>query len=105
VIKRIAQCDDLENCPLCKKAEIEGKHRLLGAVIFYGEKQDDAFYSIPLGRVVNGKKHMRQLAKEKGLIEVGNEKVDKLHSDADNYHENKSKERWSEFSKPIEING
>lgn len=105
VVKTVSMLDDLETCENCKFNQLEGKHRILGVVQFYGEKPEEPFYSIPLGKMVSGKTQMRKLAKERGMIEVGNENVDKLHDASDNQREAKSKERWAEFSKPIELNG
>lgn len=105
IIKRIAQCDEIEVCPHCKEDGIDKHHRQLGTPVFFGEKQEESFFSIPLGKMVSGKTEMRKIAKERGMIEVGNENIDKLCNESDNYREQKSKERYAEFSKPIEING
>lgn len=105
VIKPVSELDDLEKCPSCGRGSIEGKNRLLGAVQFYGEKQDDAFYSIPLGRMVKSKKEMRAVAKQKGWEELGTTDITNHIDSLDRSREQKSKDRYKEFFAPIEVNG
>lgn len=105
IIKRIAQADDLESCPFCKIPGITGHHRMLGALTFMGEKPEEAFYAPALGKMVSGKTEMRRIAKDKGMIEVGTENVDRTIDRHDNEREQKSQDRWAEFSKPIEVSG
>jgi hypothetical protein len=53
-------------------------HRQISARIsFRGEKADsnEAFFSHALGQVVRNEKHQREIAKQRGLVEVGNEKT------------------------------
>jgi putative FmdB family regulatory protein len=104
IVKTVAAIDNTECCENCH-GDLLPNHRLLGACIFFGEKPEEPFYSIPLGKMVSGKSEMRRIAKERGMIEVGNENVDKINRCADNEREAKAKETWSEFEKPIEING
>jgi hypothetical protein len=78
---------------------------MIGAVSFYGEKQDEPFYSIPLGKMVKSKKEMRTIAKQKGWEEVGSTDVTNLLDSSDKIMEQKTKDRYKEFFAPIEING
>lgn len=103
IIRPISECDLLTTCTTCKSEGIDKSNRMLGTPVFFGEKQQEPFYSIPLGKMVSGNIEMRKIAKERGMIEVGNENIDKLCNESDNYREQKSKERYAEFSKPIEI--
>lgn len=105
IVRPISECDDLTTCPTCKSEGIDKSNRMLGTPIFFGEKQQEPFYSIPLGRMVSGTNEMRRVAKERGMIEIGNDNIDKISDTADNDREAKSKARWAEFDKPIEING
>jgi putative FmdB family regulatory protein len=100
VTKRIADVDQLESCPSCSK-ECDGSCRLITkAKEFFGEKPEEPFYSIPLGKWVKGTKDMRRQAKAKGLIEIGNEDVNKLHDRSDREKESRSAKSWNEFINP-----
>lgn len=105
VIKSVSELDSLEKCQSCGRGSIEGKHRLICPVTFYGEKPDEAFYSIPLGKIVSGKKQMRQIAKEKGWEEVGTTNITKHIDTLDAEREARAKNKYKEFFAPIEING
>jgi len=71
VSKRLKDIDNIELCPICKE---EGK-RVLAAGYFTNEKVEDAEFCPALGQVVKSKKHRLQIAKDRGLEEVGNENV------------------------------
>lgn len=47
-----------------------------------------------LGCYTKSNKHARDIAKSKGLIEVGNEKTDTIHKEFDTKREEKRQERW-----------
>lgn len=105
VVKSFREIDELEKCPSCSRGSIEGSNRVIGAVMFYGEKQDEPFYSIPLGKMVKSKKEMRGIAKARGWEEVGSTDVTKQLESADKILEQKTNDRYKEFFAPIEING
>jgi len=105
VIKPMDELDDLEKCPSCGRGSIEGKNRLLDAVEFYGEKPDEAFYSIPLGRMVKSKKEVAKIAKQRGWEEIGSTDITKHIDSLERSREQKSKDRYKEFFAPIEVNG
>jgi hypothetical protein len=77
VSKRLKDIDNLEYCPECN---YEGK-RVLAPGYFTNEKVEDSEFCPALGQVVKSQKHRLQIAKERGLEEVGNENVAK-HCDA-----------------------
>ena len=99
VCKTISNADIIETCPHCK-AECDKTHRIISAKEFYGEKPEEPFYSVPLGKWVKGKSDMRKQAKQRGLIEVGNENIDTLHDRADRDRKKREDNRWSEFTNP-----
>lgn len=105
VIKRICECDSLESCPSCKRGNIEGKNRLLAPLVFFGEKQDDAFFSVSIGKVVKSRKEERSIAKSKGWEEIGSTDIKKHIETDESSREKRSKDRYREFFDPIEING
>lgn len=92
--------DDLEPCPSCKSSCDKHCRIITKGREFYGEKPDEPFFSIPLGKWVKGNNDMRRQAKQRGLIEVGNEDVGKLMDRADRDRENKRNDGWREFTNP-----
>jgi len=105
VHKAVSDIDSLEKCDSCGRGGIEGQSRVIESRQFFGEKPDEPFYSIPLGKMVSSKKQMRDIAKAKGWEEVGTTNIDKHIESLDKEREDKSQARWDEFSKPIELNG
>jgi hypothetical protein len=53
-------------------------------------------YNPALGQVVKNSKHRKDLAKEKGLIEIGNEPVEKIHKKFDSDRAEKLKKAWED---------
>ena len=104
VIKQMSECDTVEKCETCGRGNIEGSCRMLGTPIFYGEKQDEAFYSIPLGKMVKSKKAMRQMAKDRGWEELGTTDIHRNIDSMDRAREQKSADSYAEFSAPITLN-
>jgi hypothetical protein len=94
----VAEIDELETCPTCGRGKIEGCQRRLGVVQFYGEKPDDAFYSVPLGKVVKSRKAQNREAKDRGWEEVGNVgNIEKHIDQTDKERERRIDSRWDEF--------
>jgi putative FmdB family regulatory protein len=50
---------------------------------FFGEKVHHAEFNPALGCVVNSKRHLKEICDRKGLIEVGNEHPEKIHTAMD----------------------
>lgn len=74
IAKHHSEIDSVEFCPSCN---VE-MHRVIQASNFkcydhmYGE------WNPGLGEHVHSEKHKKQIMKEKGLVEIGNEQVDKF---------------------------
>lgn len=97
VFKSICEIDDYEICPECNLENIDGSNRLIGNCYFYGEKADDPFYSVSLGKVVSSKKQQLAEAKARGWEEVGNTDIEK-HIDRTNRHrEERLSARWDDL--------
>lgn len=74
VTKNVKYMDIDEPCPKCGTI----CERIFRPKIHLSNtKVQDSYYNHGLGQVVKNDQHARQIAKEKGLIEVGNEKVEK----------------------------
>lgn len=84
VVKPLADYDRVEMCPTCSDTKMIRAFAPTRTHL-YGTKVEEAYFSHALGQVVKGDTHARQIAKQKGLIELGNENPHKhlkpkLHS-------------------------
>lgn len=71
VIKSVRDMDVNEFCPRC---EAPGERQFTPrSVHFTGTKVQNAEYNPGLGQVVKNEAHRREVAKRKGLVEVGND--------------------------------
>lgn len=72
VIKKASEIDKNEYCKAGHLAE-----RLFrpGKVQLFGHKSQDSYYNHGLGQVVKDDKHAERIAKEKGLVPIGNEDI------------------------------
>jgi putative FmdB family regulatory protein len=76
VIKRISQLDETESCVNCAS---QSTYRTIPRTHFYGASDwDTASYNPGLGMWVKSRKHAEREAKNRGLIEVGNESPVKM---------------------------
>lgn len=97
VIKRVAEMRDPENCPECGEL---GK-RYISRTYFYGASDwDNAEYCPALGQNVRSNKHRQQLARERGLEEVGNENMDKI---AKEYRRDVEKEKEKGYEEAAKL--
>jgi putative FmdB family regulatory protein len=94
VIKSVARIDDPEPCPECSSEETG---RYLTPCSFFGEKVEDAEYNPALGCIVRDSKHRKQLAKERNLIEIGNESPEKYCRDMDRDREKRIQSRYDDI--------
>lgn len=100
IVKSMAEIDNIEHCPSCKIA-CDKSHRIIKtAKEFYGEKPDEPFFSQALGKWVKGNTDMRRQAKARGLIEIGNENVDKMYESAERSREKTANDRWRSITDP-----
>lgn len=75
VAKSVRQIDEPENCTKCNAPNAQ---RYLVPVNFNGAKDwDNTRYNPGLGCVTKSNAHAAKIAKERGLIEVGNEDLGK----------------------------
>jgi len=69
VYRTFSELDRAEVCSECDKPMI----RLISAGHFLNEKVGDSYFSNSFGKVVKNKQHEKQIAKEQGAYEIGNE--------------------------------
>ena len=97
IVKHSKNIDRVEVCPDCGH-NCTKENRYLSRGSFYGASDwDNAEYNHGLGCVTNNKKHRDQIAKSKGLIEVGNEDIKKYDKQLAQERKKKREARWDKI--------
>jgi putative FmdB family regulatory protein len=92
VAKRIAEIDNPETCKCGGLGE-----RRISRVNFNGASDwNNQTYHPGLGCYTRSDQHARQIAKARGLEEVGTEKLETIHKHFDRQREDMAKQRWAE---------
>jgi hypothetical protein len=76
VVKSLKEIDQVENCTKCGVIA----ERFIARTHFYGAKVEDAYYCPALGCVVKNRNHRQSIARDRELIEVGNENCERTFS-------------------------
>ncbi len=84
----MAEMSRPETCDKCTRVALR---KISGKTMFIGEKVEDAYFNHGLGTVIRSRRHKDEVAKEKGLIEIGNEKPETLAKLADRNKEDNRK--------------
>jgi len=96
IIKPMEDAAQPEYCPTCKAPLT----RLwLNRSGFNGEKVEHAEFNPGLGCVVRNRKHREEVARRKGLVEIGNESVDTIHKTAERDQEEARNKRYDDAIK------
>lgn len=95
VVTTIAERDNPSSCPECQG---EGTRGLTLPQIDKTAASDwnNISYNPGLGCWTKGTSHARRIAKERGLIEVGNESPEKIHKANDQYRKETRERRWQD---------
>lgn len=91
VIKSVQEIDAPEHCPKCGHP---GQRYIARGIQFYGAKVEDAEYNPALGCITKSAKHRRQLAKDRGLEEIGTEQVENIHKHFETQKERELDRAW-----------
>lgn len=96
VIKSMSQLDRDEECPACKRV-CASKDRQMPRVNFSGagDWNTQGFHPA-LGCYTSSNKHARDIAKRRGLIEVGNEKPEAIHKACEKQRAETREQRWKD---------
>jgi putative FmdB family regulatory protein len=105
IIKRISEIDNVEKCPNCDNIVTKENRKIASGQIFYGAKVEDAEWCPGLGCIVKNSAHRRQIARARGLEEVGTEPVENMINRAEKIREENAKAKYAEFFQPIEVRG
>lgn len=95
VIKSVRDIESPENCPVC---DIISIRTIARSQSFFGATDwDTRHYNHALGMVVRSNKEAQKIARERGLVEIGNENVDKIHRTFDTDREKKISTRYDDI--------
>lgn len=96
VQKTVAEVSRPEPCPQCGTADAR---RIYNPWYVHGSAGDwdKAEYNPAFGQVVRNRQHRAELAKRRGMEEIGNESVDKVHKHFDQTREDKRKQGWDKI--------
>lgn len=95
VIKSVRQIDDEESCELCGQISVR---TIAKSQAFYGANDwDTAHFSTVLGMKVRSNKEAQKIARERGLVEVGTENIEKIHKKFDTEREKKIETRYDDI--------
>lgn len=105
VIKSYRDIDAVEKCDSCG-AEAKRLFRPSANSIFKSQGiAESPQYNPGLGEVVKSKKHLKEIVKSRGLVEVGNESPDKMFKHYDKAREEKRERDWEKTTEGWVGNG
>ena len=96
VIERISEYTGHKSCTMCGNDCI----RIFSKVRIHltGTAVQDAEFNVGLGKITKSKAHRDELAKQLGVVEIGNDfkKSEKIHAHFDSAREDKLKKSWDD---------
>lgn len=99
VVKPMSQIDRLEDCPACGKCNGSNSRQLQASYFTGASDWNTQTWNPGLGCYTKSDKHARDIAKGRGLIEVGNEKPETLHKMAEETRKATREQRWKDAEK------
>lgn len=102
VVKTMSEIDRTEVCKCGQSLDSSArKINFLGSFLY--EKVEDAEYNQGLGCVTYGRKHRAEIAKRKGLVEIGNdESPDQSYRRFEAQREQASNKRWNDLQREFD---
>lgn len=96
IVKSVKAIDDTELCPGCS-AHCDSSTRQIQRTNFTGASDwNTQTFNPALGCYTKNNRHARQIAKERNLIEVGNENVETVHKHFEKQREETREQRWKD---------
>ncbi len=92
VIRSIKEPTVNEPCPDCGNIG----QRVWGLPLVIGAAVESAEYNPAFGRVVKNSKERKELAKQRGWVEVGSEKPDTIHKESAKTQAHNYAKKWSD---------
>lgn len=98
VIKPHALLDERETCDQCGSQDTK---RYLVPSRLNDIAAEDAYWSHALGQVVKDTRQARRLAKERGMIEIGNESLESIKKHTDDEREKRLERSYDEVTQKL----
>ena len=95
VTKPVRDLDVNEFCPR-PGCQSPAERQFTARVHLMNTGSEDAAYDPAFGTVIKSKQHRKDLAKQRGYIEVGNEKPDTIEKHFQNQRDDKHKRKWED---------
>lgn len=103
VIKSVAEMEREERCPHCQVPAVRAFAPR--AVYFNGAKVEHPEYNPGLGCIVRNSSHRKEIAKQRGLEEVGSEPVENIHKKFEQDRAERVERAWTEADRGWVGNG
>ncbi len=97
VIKSVRFFDAEEHCP--KSGTTMARQFAPGFIYLSGTKVQEAEYNPGLGCITKNKQHVKEICKQRGLVEVGNTSPETLHKMHDQERERRREQAWASVDK------
>lgn len=95
VVKSMKEAGNAETCPHC---DAPNSRRIYSPPLaIHGASVKDAYFDLSLGQVVKNGNHLKQICKEKGLIDVGTETKESFHKHTVEKRQKEKEKEWSEL--------
>lgn len=101
----IKSASEMEREETCGCGAVARRQFVPSRVHFIGTAVQHPEFNPGLGCIVKNSKHRTEVAKQKGLVEVGNEPVDKIHKHFEREREERREKAWSEADRGWVGNG
>ena len=91
IIKSMHDASNVEQCEMCDNilTRVYCAPHIIGAAVQHAE------YNPGLGCVIKNKKHRAEVAKRKGLVEIGNDSsAESIHKEAERTLKDKHEKSW-----------
>lgn len=99
VIRPMAQIDDLIECPECGR-HCQPHERRISRTNFTGASDwNNQTWNPALGCYTKSNREASKIAKDRGLIELGSEKVETVHKHFDRQREETREQRWQDAAR------
>lgn len=102
-IKAVSEMDYLESCPKCHASA--ARIFIPRSILFSGTKIESPEFNPGLGCIIKNTAHRKEVARQKGLIEIGNETPEVIHKHYDKRRSEKLEAVWNEVDKGWVGNG
>lgn len=103
VVKSIASIERTEECPACGHVNKSDARQVSRSnLVGLQHCTESAYHDPALGVVVKDRKHAARIAKDRGYIEVGNEKPETIHKHFETQRKETREQRWKDADRVMQ---